>query len=461
MAFALSRYNREAKNMADEKIKLPPEIEQLTEKLLADPKSRVFAQLADAYRKCGMFDEAIDTAKKGLEIHPQYAVAHLILGRCYMSKKMYALAREEFELTVRNDPQNLVGYRLLAETYERQNMYPEAAKYYQMVLDLDPTNVDIAEKVENLRGAIKPLEPVVKQMAPRAAPETEAPPAVEPEILTRPLAEPAASVPDTGPTEPKPEAIMAEPEPLAQDDTGQLQAESGPAAEPGEPETVAEEAVKKERTATAVYPSEPEPAPEAEATAGSTATLAELYASQGHYEKAVEAYRELIAAEPENQAYKSRMDELLGKAFPELSPAPELAPVPEASLPSFPPEDSAAMPAESKPVEDQAVELTGMFAEMEKLAAVAEPAPPSEPVPSPKPEPAPQTGYGGKSVEEEPAAAALSALFADEPQPMAHSSSSPAGSTQPDGKAEPGGATGKSEENAVSSFQAWLNSIQK
>jgi len=37
--------------MAANNAKLPPEIDQLTQKLVADPKSRVFAQLADAYRK--------------------------------------------------------------------------------------------------------------------------------------------------------------------------------------------------------------------------------------------------------------------------------------------------------------------------------------------------------------------------------------------------------------------------
>jgi tetratricopeptide (TPR) repeat protein len=438
--------------MADDKVKLLPEIEQLTEKLLADPKSRVFAQLADAYRKCGMFDEAIDTAKKGLEIHPNYAVAHLILGRCYMTKKMYALAREEFELTIRNDPQNLVGYRLLAETYERQNMYPEAVKFYQMVLDLDPTNIDIAEKVDNLKGAVKREEPPRPQPAPQpaTAPEPPAPP--EPAPAAQPEAPSVSAMPEpthqapeiTEPATPAPESISIEPVGQALTLSGESQAA---------PESTARE------TSISPEPAAPVPEEKAGEPSGTTVTLAELYATQGHFEKAVEAYRELIAAEPENEAYKARMDELLAKAFPELSPAPELE---LATVPDAAPEPAAipqATAGEARPVEQQAVELTGMFAEMEKLAAVAEPAPPQTPEEAVMLDAAFPREAAAQTLEQEPAAAVLSALFAEEPQP-APPAPPPAAAPEPK-KEQPAEAADEPKENAVSSFQAWLNNIQK
>lgn len=432
--------------MADDKIKLLPEIEQLTEKLLADPKSRIFAQLADAYRKCAMYDEAIDTAKKGLEIHPNYAVAHLILGRCYMAKKMYALAREEFELTVRNDPQNLVGYRLLAETYERQNMYPEAVRFYQMVLDLDPTNADIAEKVENLKGAIRPAEPPRPQ--PALEPETPSPsPGPAPEAPGKPQ---ESITPEPQGLEEEPiKHEMPAPEPIVIEAVAQSPDVVPPIAE----ETPIQEII------TIAEASPGEPVEKTDEIPGSTATLAELYASQGHFEKAVEAYRELIAAEPDNQAYKARMDELLAKAYPELSPAPELE-LP-AALPAIPKPAEAAStkPEEAKPVEEQAVELTGMFAEMEKLAAVAEPAPPQTPEEPLKLEAAFPGMSGEKAIEQEPAEAALSALFAEEP--VSSPTQEPKAAEKPASVEKPAEPFEEPKENAVSSFQAWLNSIQK
>ncbi|MEW6686506.1 MAG: tetratricopeptide repeat protein [Candidatus Edwardsbacteria bacterium] len=136
--------------MTQESFQLRPEIEALTEEYVANPKSRVFALLADAYRKGNMLEEAIEVCKKGLETHPNYATAHLVLARCYYEKRMLSLAREEFEKTLKFDPQNLVALKLLAEVYLSQGMKEEAVKRYQMVLDLNPAEPEVKEKLETL-----------------------------------------------------------------------------------------------------------------------------------------------------------------------------------------------------------------------------------------------------------------------------------------------------------------------
>ena len=43
------------------------EIEDLKKKLSQNPESLIFVPLADAYRRAGKFDEAVDVCKKGLE----------------------------------------------------------------------------------------------------------------------------------------------------------------------------------------------------------------------------------------------------------------------------------------------------------------------------------------------------------------------------------------------------------
>lgn len=137
--------------MADSKI-LPPEIDKLTQQLVLDPKSKVFAQLADGYRKAGMLDEAIETCKRGLEHNPEFATGHLVLGKCYLAKKMSALAIEEFQAAARIDPQNLAAYRQLAQAYEEQGQKDEAVRYYQRILDLEPGESEIEKKIEQLKG---------------------------------------------------------------------------------------------------------------------------------------------------------------------------------------------------------------------------------------------------------------------------------------------------------------------
>ncbi len=131
---------------------IPPEIDKLTQQLVLDPKSKVFAQLADAYRKAGMVDEAIETCKRGVELNPEFATGHLVLGKCYLAKKMTALAIEELQAAARIDPQNLAAYRQLAQAYEEQGQKDEAVRYYQRILDLEPGESEIEHKIEQLKG---------------------------------------------------------------------------------------------------------------------------------------------------------------------------------------------------------------------------------------------------------------------------------------------------------------------
>ena len=505
--------------MANENLKLPPEIEQLTQKLVADPKSRVFAQLADAYRKAGMIDEAIETAKKGMEHHPAYATAHLILGRCYLEKQMYALAREEFEATIKSDPQNLVGYKLLAGTYEKQNMFAEAVKFYQMVLDLEPGDAELSEKValliskqdERPQAAPEP-EPAKPEpaMAAEEKPAELKPeePAKEAIISPEPIPFPdvlAEAIPETEPAKPEEPEVKESPEPenkpeeekpatkeesIAVPEASSLETKEEPAiAETKEDPVKAEELEVKAEEKPAATEEDGKPAE-------ATVTLAEIYVQQGFYEKAVEVYRELISADPGNDDYKARMDELLEKAYPEEKPEetaeekkepespvnqePAATEIPAAepeikkepvqgtsasSLPEAPPtvdifggmfdsfEKQEPKAEEVKAEEPKAVQpvdiLAGAFAPEEQSKPVPEPLAekaeaPAIPEPQPAPEPAKE------------AAVDFSALFSDTPKDK---SDQPA-AAEP---ARPESEAGKKAEgeNTVSSFQSWLSSLQK
>ena len=72
------------------------ELRHLIEKYKRAPDSRLFAPLADAYRKNGEVDMAIEILEKGIERIPDYASAHVILGKCYNDKGATELARAAF-----------------------------------------------------------------------------------------------------------------------------------------------------------------------------------------------------------------------------------------------------------------------------------------------------------------------------------------------------------------------------
>ncbi len=128
------------------------EIARLAERYSKDPKSRIFVQLADAYRKNNMVDEALEVLKQGLQHHPQYPLAYLILGKCYFDKRMYAQAREALEKTIEYDPVNIVALRLLAQVCE--NLKDEACqiKAYKGIISIDPTDEMAKNKLTQLEA---------------------------------------------------------------------------------------------------------------------------------------------------------------------------------------------------------------------------------------------------------------------------------------------------------------------
>ncbi len=135
------------------------EIARLSERYSKNPTSRIFVQLGDAYRKNKMIDEAIDVLNKGLEHHPHYALAHLILGKCYFDQRSFARAKESFEKTLSCDPQNIVAYRMLAQTCESMKDEEGQISAYKGILAIDPLDVAAKEKLDRL-ASMQRKEPI-------------------------------------------------------------------------------------------------------------------------------------------------------------------------------------------------------------------------------------------------------------------------------------------------------------
>jgi len=135
------------------------EIQRLSEKYNKDPKSRIFVQLADLYRKNNMLDEALDVINKGLEYHPEYPVAYLILGKCYYDKRSHIQARDAFEKTIALDPQNIVALQMLAKTCEILKDERGQINAYKSIISIDPLDNSAKEKLTMLE-ALQRKEPL-------------------------------------------------------------------------------------------------------------------------------------------------------------------------------------------------------------------------------------------------------------------------------------------------------------
>ena len=94
-------------------------LEELRRRVELNPASPAFAALAEEYRKVGQFDEAITTARTGLERFPTYLSARVTLGRSLIEVNELEEARTHLEAVVSQAPENLAAIRALADIHHR------------------------------------------------------------------------------------------------------------------------------------------------------------------------------------------------------------------------------------------------------------------------------------------------------------------------------------------------------
>jgi predicted Zn-dependent protease len=95
-------------------------IEDLRQRVLRDPDSLVFAQLAEEYRRAGRLEEAVSTCRAGLAHHPGYLSARVTLGWALIDLDRLDEAQRELERVKGRAPENLTAVRGLAEILSRR-----------------------------------------------------------------------------------------------------------------------------------------------------------------------------------------------------------------------------------------------------------------------------------------------------------------------------------------------------
>jgi tetratricopeptide (TPR) repeat protein len=117
-----------------------------------DPTSRVFAPLAEAYRKAGLLDEAIEIAREGLRIHPQFVGGRVALARALFDKRQYNEVIDELAPIIQDVPDNLVAQRLMAESCLMLGRVTEALGCYKMLLYFNASDPETAKIVAELEA---------------------------------------------------------------------------------------------------------------------------------------------------------------------------------------------------------------------------------------------------------------------------------------------------------------------
>ena len=127
-----------------------PLIFDYLKKYQEDPRSRVFAPLAEAYRKAGMLNEAVEIAKEGLRVHPQFIGGRVALARALFDQKNYDDVLDELSNVVREVPDNIVAQRLFAESALILGRITEALGAYKMLMYFNPADHEAERMVREL-----------------------------------------------------------------------------------------------------------------------------------------------------------------------------------------------------------------------------------------------------------------------------------------------------------------------
>lgn len=83
-------------------------LEYLQEYVLKNPRSALFARLADEYLKAQNTDRALNVCLNGLQYYPDYSTAHVVVARCLARKGDIAGALSHIEQALRRYPGNAV-----------------------------------------------------------------------------------------------------------------------------------------------------------------------------------------------------------------------------------------------------------------------------------------------------------------------------------------------------------------
>ncbi len=129
-----------------------PLIYDYLKKYQEDPTSRIFAPLAEAYRKAGLLDEAIEIAREGLRVHPNFVGGRVALARALFEKKQYDEVVNELSIVVREVPDNIVAQRLLAESSLMLGRLSDALGAFKMLLYFNPGDTETARVVAELEA---------------------------------------------------------------------------------------------------------------------------------------------------------------------------------------------------------------------------------------------------------------------------------------------------------------------
>ena len=128
------------------------EIEKLERRYAENPHGLTFAPLAEVHRKNGDVARALELLTAGLELHPNYIPASIVLGRCHQDLGDLAAAEAAFAHVLRLDDENVIALKSLADINERLERLDDAEAWLRRLVSVDRSNDEAREELRRLEA---------------------------------------------------------------------------------------------------------------------------------------------------------------------------------------------------------------------------------------------------------------------------------------------------------------------
>ena len=148
------------------------EIEKLERRFAENPQGFSFAPLAEAYRKSGDPERAIGILRPGLELHPDYIPASIVLGRCQLDLGRDADAEAAFAHVVALDSENVIALKALADLGERASRFADAAAWLRQLIEVDRSNEEAQAQLNRVLAAEQQFDAASRERMADDAPFT-------------------------------------------------------------------------------------------------------------------------------------------------------------------------------------------------------------------------------------------------------------------------------------------------
>ncbi|HEY7638038.1 MAG TPA: tetratricopeptide repeat protein [Gemmatimonadales bacterium] len=134
------------------------EIEKLERRYAENPQGLTFAPLAEVHRKNGDVGRALDLLRPGLELHPDYIPASIVLGRCHFDLGDLPAAEAAFNHVLALDGENVIALKALADISERLSRFDDADRWLRTLLAVDRSNDEARSQLERIEVSRRQAE---------------------------------------------------------------------------------------------------------------------------------------------------------------------------------------------------------------------------------------------------------------------------------------------------------------